>query len=419
VIGELLVLVALVGCSAFFGASETAYLSLSRVTLRGLQKSKDAAEKRVQKLHQRLEHLLSTILLGTNLVNNLASSIATGLALGWAGSRFSAQYAGRVLTVVTLGMTVIIVMFSDILPKTIAAYRPLSVAKALSLPLTVLSRVFHPFVLIFSGLARGLTRLADKVSGENAGLITEEEINTLIEVGNQEGTVTRPEKDLLKRIIKFQDMRAENIMRHRSLVCSVSKNASFDDLVAALASRRYSQILVFEDIPDNYVGLVDYRDLLRGPGKFSMDEVIAARTLRFVPGTMSVATLLQTFRREGVHFAVVVDEHGGNQGVVTLKDVLHAVLGRIDRSTEHAEPAHVRILGSKAFSVPGALSLTECNEIFGFNLQSEFYDTLAGWVLGQFDALPETGDSFYRDGWEFTVEDVEERRIVRLGLRQE
>ena len=413
---ELLALVLLVGCSAFFGASETAYLSLTRVTLRGLQKSKDAAEKRVQKLHQKLDHLLSTVLLGTNLVNNLASSIAAGLALGWAGSRFSAQYEGRALALVTLVMTVIIVMLGDIFPKTIAAYRPLSVAKAVSLPLTVLSTVLHPFVLVFSGLARGLTLLADKVSGGNSGLITEEEIKTLFEVGNQEGTVSANEKDLLKRIIKFQDMKAENIMRHRSVVQSVSKDAAFDELVAAFASRRYSALPVFEGTPDNYVGLVDYRDLLRGKEKFCMEDVIEARKLRFVPGTMSAAALLQTFRREGVHFAVVVDERGGNQGIVTLKDVLHAVLGRIDRMPEQAHPAQVRILGSKAFSVPGGLSLTECNEIFGLDLESEFYDTLAGWVLEQFDALPETGSSLHYKGWKFVVEDVEERRIVRLGL---
>jgi CBS domain containing-hemolysin-like protein len=117
-----------------------------------------------------------------------------------------------------------------------------------------------------------------------------------------------------------------------------------------------------------------------------------------------------------VHFAVVVDERGGNQGVVTLKDVLHAVLGRIDRSAEYADPAQVRILGSKAFSVPGGLSLTECNEIFGLNLASEFYDTLGGWVLEQFDALPEPGADLHYEGWKFTVEDVEGRRIVRIGL---
>jgi putative hemolysin len=349
-IGELLLLVALVGCSAFFAASETSYLSLSRVTLRGLQKSKDAAEKRVRKLHQALDHLLSTVLVGTNLVNSLASSIAAGIALGWAGSHFSAQHEGRVLTLVTLVMTVIIVMFSDVLPKTIAAYRPLPVAKATSLPLTVLSAVFHPFVLLFSGLARGLNALVDNIArGSHAGgdaLVTEEELNTLIEVGNREGTVTHGEKDLLKRIIKFQDMKAENIMRHRSLVQGVSKDATFDSLVAAFASRRYSQIPVFDGTPDNYVGLVDFRDLLHGKELFRMEDAITARKLRFVPGTMSAATLLQTFRREGVHFAVVVDERGGNQGVVTLKDVLHAVLGRIDRAPEQAGPAQVRILGS-------------------------------------------------------------------------
>jgi CBS domain containing-hemolysin-like protein len=198
----------------------------------------------------------------------------------------------------------------------------------------------------------------------------------------------------------------------------VSKDAAFDEIVAAFASRRYSQIPVFDGTPDNYVGLVDYRDLLHGKEHFCMEDVLSAGTLRFVPGTMSARALLQTFRREGVHFAVVVDEHGGNQGVVTMKDVLHAVLGRIDRAPEQADPAQVRILGSKVFSVPGGLSLTDCNEIFGLNLESDFYDTLAGWALEQFDALPRTGDSLRRDGWEFTVEDMEERRIVRLEMRQ-
>ncbi|MDR3284712.1 MAG: hemolysin family protein [Treponema sp.] len=408
---SVIALACLIAASAFFSASETAFLSITRITLQHLQKSGDSASLRVWRLRRHLDSLLSTILVGNNLVNNFASSIAAALAISLAGS------SGVVIA--SAMMTVLIVLFGEILPKTAAAYYPLETAKKTAPPLSAMKTLLLPVVFVFTGFTKGINRLLN-IRKSASPLITEEELKTLIDLGSQEGTVEQGEREMLKRIFEFTDLRAEDIMRHRSLVKAIPRNASYSEMIGAFTSSGYSLLPVYDGAPDNYIGLVYYKDVLfyRGRSKAGCLRV-CMRKLRFIPGTMPAVTLLHTFKAEGTGFAVVVNEHGGNSGIVTTDDVLNAVLGRIaggSAAQDQQDADGIRILSPWEFSVPGGLKLAEFNGIFSFAFDSDWYDTLAGWLLERFDALPQAGECLRTESCVFTIEEQENRRIQRVRV---
>ncbi|MDR3311660.1 MAG: hemolysin family protein [Spirochaetaceae bacterium] len=394
-------LAVLVALSAFFSSSETAFLSLSRVALRGMQKQNDLRGRRVAEMRANLNSLLTTILIGNNLVNNLASGIATGIAVDIApgGSDGGAMAA----TLATVVMTFVIVLFGEILPKTIAVYHASRIARQNSALLQGFRIVLRPFAAVFSVVTNGVASLAARIPRQQ--LVTGEELQALIELGSQEGTLESREKELLNRIFRFQDLRAEQIMRHRSTVHAVPAGADRRQIITAFTQSGYSQLPVYDGAPDNYVGLLDFRDIL-------LSRDIEPRALHFIPGTMTAASLLQLFKAGDFHFAVVVDEHGSNLGIVTLNDVLDSVLGRLVGAQSKA----VRALGDSSFTVPGSLTLTECNELFGLHLTSEFFTTLGGWLLERFDALPEAGQILHHRDCAFTIETLSDQRITTVRV---
>jgi putative hemolysin len=404
------VLAALIWGSGFLSSSETAFLSISRVTLRHLQKSQDPENLRVLRLRQNLDSLLTTILVGNNLVNNLASSLAAALAISLAGS------SG--VGIASAVMTVVIVLFGEILPKTVAAYRPLETAKRNAPLLELLKLLLTPVVIALTAFTTGLLRLAGKTEKSGAPLVTQEELKALFDLGTQEGTLEHQEKAMLQRIFQFSDLRTVDIMRHRSLVKAVPQDASFDQVIQAFTASGYSRLPVYSGEAENYIGIIHYKDVLfyrRGSKANWLKGTM--RKLRFIPGTMSVVTVLQVFKAERTGFAVVMDEHGGNSGIITINDVLNAVLGRMVSGVAAQEPQSaegIRILGPAEFSVPGDLKLSEFNEMFTASLDSEFFDTLGGWLLERFDSLPETGASIRVSPWKFEVEEQEQRRIQRI-----
>ncbi|HIW37188.1 MAG TPA: hemolysin family protein [Candidatus Treponema faecavium] len=413
-------IVLLIFASAFFSSSETAYLSLDRLRLRQLVKSKLPAARRVQQLKSNMDKLLTTILIGNNFVNNFASSLATAIAVALVGE----GGAG----VATAVMTVLIISFGEVLPKTIAIYRIESIACAASPILRALELVLTPVVKVFTLLTSGVGFVIDKIWKSETPLITEEELKTLIEVGSQEGTLEAGESDMLYKIFEFSDLRVRDIVRHRSLVSAVSVQAGYEETVRAFHESGYSRLPVFDGEPNNYVGFVHYKDALfyrsRHPNE-PLEQGFVRRCMRsvlFVPETQTALSLLHTFHKEKANFAVVVDEHGSNSGIVAMDDLLNAVFGRItDEYTRSASAPEerIQILSATEFRIPGDLRLSDVNGIFHLDCESTDFDTIGGWLLEQFGYLPSTGEVLRKGKTVFIVEDQAQRRIktIRLSLR--
>lgn len=419
-IAIVIILLLLVRILAFFTSSETAFLSISKITLRQMIDSNQPKAKLIGQLKAQMDKLLSTVLIGTNFINTLATSLATALAIDLAGQDGVAIATGI--------MTVIIVIFGETLPKTMAAWKPVEKAQGSAATLLFLEKILTPVIAVFTFITDGLAHAAERLWQSDEPEITEDELRALFEVGDEEGTLEENEKELLNKIIEFNDMRVRDICRHRSLVKTINEDAGFEETRQAFISSGFSRLPVLnsasgseETGSKSITGLVHYKSVLFWSGSratFKAKNVM--RPVLFIPETVPVETLLKRFRTTRQSFAVVVDEHGSNAGIVTMVDIMRAVFGHMtDEYTEHhVQPEQrIRMTGKSEFLIPGDMLITDINTSFALNLQSEECDTIGGWLLEQFGYLPETGEKLKVGNRWFIVEEQSARRIQNIRIR--
>ena len=412
---SLVTLVFLVVMSAFFSSSETAFLSLSKIKMRQMLKENKKAAAPVVKLKQNTDNLLTLILVGNNFVNTFASSLATSVALGFFGE------SG--VGIATAVMTVLIIIFGEILPKSFAANNPEKLSIFLAKPLSLLKIILKPITFIFSAFSKMISKFVETFQKNPLPSVTEEELKTLIEVGDEEGTLEDGEKEMLYKIFEFTDLRVRDILRHRSFVKAIDSKANYEETLSKFIESGYSRLPVFKDDLETILGTIHYKDVLYFSGpklNFTAEKIV--RKALFIPETISVVTLLMRFRTEKHTFAVVVSEHGNVEGIVTTDDVLKAVFGRItdEYNSKTIKPEErIRVTGKREFLIPGDMSLNDVNRIFSTDLESEDFDSLGGWLLEQFGYLPENGEKLKIGSTTFTVEDVGSRRIQSIRMRYE
>lgn len=412
---SLVSLVFLVVMSAFFSSSETAFLSLSKIKMRQMLKENKKAATPVAKLKQNTDNLLTLILVGNNFVNTFASSLATSVALGFFGE------SG--VGIATAVMTVLIIIFGEILPKSFAANNPEKLSIFLAKPLSLLKIILKPITFIFSAFSKMISKFVETFQKNPLPSVTEEELKTLIEVGDEEGTLEDGEKEMLYKIFEFTDLRVRDILRHRSFVKAIDSKANYEETLSKFIESGYSRLPVFKDDLETILGTIHYKDVLYFSGSklnFTAEKIV--RKALFIPETISVVTLLMRFRTEKHTFAVVVSEHGNVEGIVTTDDVLKAVFGRItdEYNSKTIKPEErIRVTGKREFLIPGDMFLNDINRIFSTDLESEDFDSLGGWLLEQFGYLPENGEKLKIGSTTFTVEDVGSRRIQSIRMRYE
>lgn len=409
----LVFLLILVILAAFFASSETAYLSISSVRLRQMKKDSNRLVRLAANLKQNQGRLLTTILIGTNVVVNLSSSVAAALAISIAGQ--------SAVGIATVAVSLVIILFGEILPKNTASFMPEKTARNAALPLYVVQKVLFPLVWTFEKINSGIEKLVNVLWHDDAPTVTEEELKTLIDVGNEEGTLETDEKDMLYKIFEFTDLRVRDIQKHRSLVTALDENAGWKETVTAITASGYSRIPVYKETAENIVGLVHYKDVLYYRGNketFTASDIM--RGIMYVPETVLVETLLKQFRSERRNFAVVMSEHGSVSGIVTMDDILQAVFGRITdeyNQTGNDSVDRVRVVGKREFVIPGDMLIEDFNQYFKQKLSSEEYDTMGGWLLDVMGYLPEAGEKAIQGNILYLAESVHQRRIQSIRIR--
>ncbi len=409
----------LVALVAFFAASETAFLSITSVKLKQLLKEDDSTKKstpikKIAFLKKDTDRLLSLILIGINFVTSLASAVAAAVAIKIAGEAGSA--------IATIVMVFVLIIFGEITPKTFAAVYPVRAAGLFASALIFLEKLLFPVVWIFAKISGAMTLILNSLWKDNGALITEEELKSLIDVGETEGTLESNERRMLYKIFDFTDLRVRDIMRHRSMVKFIPLGANYDDVVKIFAETGFSRLPVCDGGFENVRGTVYYKHVLiksryRDSPKFLTKCVSPAV---FVPESFTATELLAKFKKERVNFAIVIDENASNSGIVTMDDIMRTVFGQSvqEDSPELPPEQRIQVVSTVEYIVPGDLRLDDVNELLGMNLSSEDYDTLAGWLLEKFDALPENGDTIFVDGITYRIEEQSQRRIrsVRITL---
>ena len=406
----------LIMCVGFFTSSETAYLSLPRLKLLSMVEQGRRNAKKVAALKANMDRLLTTVLIGTNFLNSLASAIATAFAIDLLGSRGVA--------IAPFVTAFFITTFAQIVPKTAAGLHPDTFTCFSAWPLMILEKLFFPIVWLFEMLSHGAVVLVEKILKPAGAIVTEEELKTLIDVGSHEGTIEKDESRLLNKIIKFNDLSVNDVMKHRSQVSMINQEADYDEVINQFLTSGFSTLTVYSGNRENVVGVLNYKKVLFCSEEIDKSKGFAGRQMSevlFIPGTMSVLDILQQFRTSEHKFAVVLDEQGQTDGIITMEDILKVVFGHMSDENTYDNTApedKVELVSLNTFIVPGDMKIDDANEILGLALESDEMNTVGGWLLEQFGYLPASGTVLIKDRILFTAEDVSGRRIVSVRVKK-
>jgi putative hemolysin len=393
--------------SAFFSSSETALMSMDRLRVKYLAEKERPGAKRLEALLSKPDDLLSAILVGNNLVNIMISVFATALFLDLFGQ------GGELMTILIL--TPILLIFSEVCPKTYAATYPEKLSFRVLHPIRFFMWMLRPVTAVVSGVSRILTHfLRGKIQ---APLISEDEIRSIIGFGEDEGVVAEDQRRMLHGIFDLSQSRVRDVMVPRTEVVGISVDAAFQDVVKLTAQARHSRFPVYDGNLDNVVGVIHSKDVLSyldKPDQFSLREL--ARPPFFVPEAKPIESLMQAFRRKHLHLAMVVDEYGGVEGICTLEDIVEEIVGEIHDEYDE-EDILVKPLGSNRYLIDGSAAIRYINKRFELNLSEEHVNTLAGFLLNSLGSIPEVGASCEVDDVLFTVREVEDRRIEQIEVQ--
>lgn len=392
--------------SAFFSGSETALLSLDRLRVKYLVQKKRRGAELLESVLNQPDRLLGAILVGNNLVNIAASVFATTLLVQLYGER------GELLTILIL--TPLVLIFSEISPKSYAAQYPEKVSFLVLRPILLVMWLFSPVVWLVTGVSRLLTRL---FRGEvERPIISEDEIRSIISVGEEAGVVAKEKRRMLHGVFELAQIQVRDVMIPRTEVVGLEVSSSYEQVLRLAQEAHHSRFPVYEGSLDNVVGIIHSKDILNfvdQPEGFSLR--LLARPPYFVPESKRIETLLQSFRKKKVHLAVVVDEYGGVEGIVTLEDIFEEIVGEIQDEYD-VEEELIRELSPGRLLIDGSVSLRVLNRRFRLTLAEEHSNTLAGFLLRVLGQIPREGDECESEGVQFIVRKVVNHRIEEIEM---
>jgi magnesium and cobalt exporter, CNNM family len=406
----LLVLLALsLGLSAFFAGSETALVALSRIDLQRLREKGDRRAPILRNLKAHTSRLLATILIGQNLFITTASSLATLLATAWLGETYGAAAA-------IIFSTIVLFIFAEMTPKSIAAASPISISRAVAIPMAWTMRLLSPFVNVLVKISTGMLRLFG--IPEKMPTLTEEEMKSLFNLGAEEGVIHGDERKLLHKVLEFGDKTVRDIMVPRTKVIALPETAKFDDVRLVLREHKLSRLPVYRGSLDNIVGILNAKDLFdlsdEEERKFSLGRYLDPPFL--VPEFKRAEDLFREMRRRRTHMAIVVDEHGGTAGIATIEDALEELLGPIQDEYDEEETPGFVAAGDRTYVLEGSFRLDDIEEQFGLSLPRDEAETIAGHLMLRFGRIPRKGERWKGRRAEFIVEDATPTAIKSVRM---
>ena len=410
-------LVLLVLClllSAFFSSSETAFISQQRIRLEHLLNNKVKGADRVARIIRRPEKLLSTVLLGNTFVNAAAAALATALAMD--------QWPNHGVLIATIGLTIILLIFCETNPKTIAAQHGERLSLAFARPLEVIGWLLTPFVVVLSWIASGFSRLVGATPVPRS-LVTDEEIRTMISVGHREGEVEEAEAEMLHKVFDFGDRPVREVMVPRPEVVAIELGSKIADFLALYAEFPLSRFTVYQENMDNVVGILAIKDVLMAQAKGTIDNQSIIddliRPAYFTPETKHINELFAEMRDTNFRMAVVVDEFGGTAGIVTLTRLVEEVVGPVGDELAAVEKEY-EIINEYTFQIDGSMRIEEANEEMGLELpEGDDYETVAGFILDLLGHIPKVNEQLRYKDLKLVVTEMRGVKIETILLTKE
>lgn len=406
-VSQIIALVFLVAMSAVFSSSETAITSVSKIKVRQLDQKDNKNAHLLKKLHDNMQTTISTILIGNNIVNIAASSIATIL--------FTNIFHQNGALISTVVMTVFVLIFGEVLPKTIAQYKNKSVALKFSRFIYFLTIIFKPIVKVLNILTRLIIKLFVG-EDEDSSTLTEEELKTLVEVSEEEGVLKNQETEIMINALELKETLAVDIMTPRTSMASVDIEDAENDLKEIIKNITYSRIPVYEDNIDDIIGVLHIKELahkiIEDDRDFKVRDILkpAFYAYEYIP----VVDLFKQMRTKNISISIIIDEYGGTSGIVTMEDILEELVGEIDDEYDHEK--EVTKLSDNEYLVDPEMRIDEVNERFDLDIQSDKFDSIGGFVIELLDRMPKSKDEVEFENLKFVVVNVDKRKITQLMI---
>lgn len=394
--------------SAVFSASETALMTLSKIRIRKMVEDNVKGAITIEKLVKNPNKLLSAILIGNNVVNIGASALATSIAID--------VYGNKGVGIATGVMTLLVLIFGEITPKSMAAQNSEKISLRLAKFVYAITIILNPIVVFLTRLTNLIIRLlGGKVEG-NQPFITEEELRTIVSVGHEEGLLEGEERDMIYNVFEFKDSQVRDVMTTRTDMVAVEVDSSYWDVLNIFKQEQFSRIPVYENTTDNMIGILYVKDLLfleDSKDEFDLRKYMREPyfTYEFKPTT----ELFEEMRTNRVHMAIVLDEYGGTEGLVTIEDLIEEIVGDIEDEYDK-QIDEIQVIKEDEYLVYGSIRIEEVNEMIGTSIESEDFDSIGGFVMGILGRLPEAGEAVEYENVKFIAETVNKNRIEKLRI---
>ena len=406
---QIVLLVILLIASGFFSASETALMSLSRIKIRHMEEDGIRGAKLVGSLIENSNRLLTSILIGNNIVNIAATSISTSL--------FITIWGSQGVAAATALMTVLVLVFGEITPKTISASTPEKVALMVAKPIKFFMIILKPVVAIFNVITKIIFKLLGVDDHGVRPFITEEELKTMVNVSHEEGLLEMEEREIINNVFEFGDMQAKEAMVQRLDIVAIDAEDSYEEIIELFKTEKLSRMPVYEETIDDIIGILNIKDVI-----FLNDEEIDNFDIKqyirdpfFTYEFKKITQLLEEMKKDKSQMAIVVDEYGGTAGLITIEDLVEVIVGDIEDEFDEDED-EIEVISSNEFLVEGSTKISDVNEVLNINLESDEFDSIGGYIIGYIKHIPEENEVIEVDHVKFNIESVDKNRIKKIRI---
>ncbi|MCK5026769.1 MAG: HlyC/CorC family transporter [Nanoarchaeota archaeon] len=406
---KLILLAVMIVLSGFFSMSETAFVSLSHLRIRHLIEKKVKRANLVSNLKDNMHKLIIAILIGNNVVNIAASAIATTIAL-----EFSQSWG---VSIATGAMTLLILIFGEVTPKSLAIMHSEKICFKIAPFMKFLMILLMPFIFMLDLISKKITKREEL---ENNNGITEEEVKSIIRMGEEVGSIEKEEKEMIQNIFKFNDIAAVEVMTPRPDVFCLNADKKISDVLEIILEKKFSRIPVYENKMENLIGLVHIRTILQSVLDKNLDKKLKDIMLpiHMVPESKKIDDVLEEFQNKKIQLAVVIDEYGGVAGIITVEDLIEEIVGEIYDEKDIKMPI-VRKINKSTAIVRGKARIDEINKQLNIRLkENKSYDTISGMIMDKLERIPKVGDSITIRGHEIIVEKATKKRVIEVKIKK-
>lgn len=405
---QIIILIVLLLLSAFFSSAETALTTSNKIKIKRLADDGNKNAALVLKLTDNPDKMLSAILIGNNIVNISASSLATMFA--------QSLWGNWAVSIATGVLTLLVLIFGEITPKTAAANFANSISLKYAKPIYGLMTVLTPVIFIVNILSSGVMYILGLKKNSKESTFTEDELRTIMNVSHEEGVIEKEEREMINNVFDFGDAEAKDVMIPRIDMCMVDVNCSYDELMDIFKENKYTRIPVYEESGDNVIGIVNIKDLIfyRTDEDFNIRDFL--REAYYTYEYKKLSELMIEMKKDSVNITIVLDEYGLTAGLITIEDLLEEIVGEIRDEYDYDEEDIFKEISYGEYIVDGQTKLDDVNEHLGLSLESEDYDSLGGYIIGCLDRLPAQGDKVEHDTLTLVVDSMDKNRIDKIHI---